>query len=336
MRSQENYVPADEAISMLLQVRNDPQAFFMPTIQRGGQSYFVGGLPGIAPGLSDLFTFPTNVLRRGQNKDALDEDDRRKRQRLGEGSGDDDEANSIEMGRRAESRALSDRHSVMISKDVGAFDDTFGGDFGDLGAGLDAGLDNGEGEPFMRDPSVAPSIAQTERLQSSDEDCLIAIFDSRQQTGGASQTATQTGASTIADESASAASRRRNGYSQNTVKAEGLIRQQVGVEKDGFMVPFPSHGAGGPEMSFEKVAAKVSLAMLVAPISLSDNAALTGLAPRCRILLLRAARSRDAGQCQDQAGPVLRRHQGLGQTWSVGKHRGSGGVGCRHLRMRHN
>lgn len=275
----ENFVPANEAIIAMLHVRDDPQAFFLPTIKRGNDTFFVGGLPGMAPQLAELFTFPTNILRRRSDSVNLleGEDDRRKRLRTGDEEDlEDDE--DVEFGRYDGNAALSGRRSRHASKLAEGFE-------GAMEAGLDGGMDDmqmdfdiggddtlGDQLPprgmtadvqsergIARAASVAASVAFGDHLDKSDLECPIAIFDSRPagSFGSLSQSQASASQSAFLDESASAFSRRRSGYSQNTVKAAALLRHELGAseEEDGMAQPGEDWEK---ELSFQKVSEKGS------------------------------------------------------------------------------
>ncbi len=232
----------------------------------------------MAPQLAELFTFPTNILRRRSDSVNLleGEDDRRKRLRTGDEEDlEDDE--DVEFGRYDGNAALSGRRSRHASKLAEGFE-------GAMEAGLDGGMDDmqmdfdiggddtlGDQLPprgmtadvqsergIARAASVAASVAFGDHLDKSDLECPIAIFDSRPagSFGSLSQSQASASQSAFLDESASAFSRRRSGYSQNTVKAAALLRHELGAseEEDGMAQPGEDWEK---ELSFQKVSEKV-------------------------------------------------------------------------------
>lgn len=233
----------------------------------------------MAPQLAELFTFPTNVLRRRSDPANLveGENDRRKRLRTGvdEDLEDDEE---LELGRYDGNPALSDRRSRHASKLADGFDgatDTGldGGMQEDMGMDFDIGGDDTMGdqlpnrdmtadEPSQRSvaraASVAASIAFGDHLDKSDLECPIAIFDSRPvgPSGSLSQSQVSATQSAYLDESASALSRRRSGYSQNTIQAEALLRRELGVTMEEESISQQAEDEE-KELSFQKVSEKV-------------------------------------------------------------------------------
>lgn len=231
-------------------IQEDPAAFYNPTIQRGNQTFFMATPAGItmAAELSELFMIPTNILRRNRDGAASPP---RKRARTGEvvmEEGDDDE---VEVGRRQQ-RGLSER----LRGDSQPAELTFG----DLDNGPEIQNENppmdeehlAGGEAFsVRGASVArspaalaeramsevrsvraPSLARSD--MASPDDCPIGFFDTRSRSDGTnaeSQSQGQAAASQyIVEDEASQADARERGFSQNTVKAVGFLRNEFSTE----------------------------------------------------------------------------------------------------------
>lgn len=228
----------------------------------------------MAPELSKLFMIPTNILRR--RHDGTDSP-ARKRARLANGEEEDDE--DVEQGRREE-RHLSERFPDSSRRKDDTFDEDanepnlqndepmFGDEqnFGNEAPPNDSSsmpdLDlRGSATPGLvrerlmsearsvRAPSVAPSV------MASPDDCPIGFFDARNRSDGApiesqSQSQTQGAASQyLVEDEASQADARERGFSQNTVKAVGFLRNEF------------SDGDGGIDenktISFREKATKV-------------------------------------------------------------------------------
>jgi hypothetical protein len=227
----------------------------------------------MAPELSALFMIPTNILRR--RRDGADSP-ARKRARLANGEEEDDEA--VEYGRRVE-RNMSERYRESSRHKDDTIDEDanepnlqndepmFGDDqlnFNDAAPLADSSslpdLDLRRSatpglarERLMseartvRAPSVAPSV------MASPDDCPIGFFDARNRSDGApieSQSQTQAAASQyLVEDEASQADARERGFSQNTVKAVGFLRNEF------------SDGDGGIDenktISFREKATKV-------------------------------------------------------------------------------
>lgn len=243
----------------------------------------------MAPQLAELFTFPTNVLRRSADLDNQTEGDRHRQKRLKTGEEvDDEDEDSIEMGRREEGMPYSQRQSRHLSKGPDdALDLGFDGGFNNdqtMDMGIDLGMndfddtmdlageklplrgataelrsEHGDGQQSLRAPSVAPSMAFGDHLDRSDVECPIGIFDTRPSGASQSQSQSQASASQsfFADDTNSVLSKRRSGYSQNTMKAEALLRRTLGVEQQDGIVTAPSPNDEEKELSFQKVSEKV-------------------------------------------------------------------------------
>lgn len=261
----ERYIPADSELMDLREIVADPGAYFLPTIKVGGESMFYAGPQGLAPELAELFTFPSNILRR---RGAQAEDDERasKRPRT-----EEQDVELEEQGQERESEVLeveaARRQSVVPSEQfgfdgMGGVDDTF-----NLGQGDDMPNLEFDDQPIFQTPSksknaraasIAPSLAPSQvdvaiqQGQRAQGDFTLAIFDSRAQ-GGDSQSQSQSQSlvtptkSIVSDQP----SRTSSGFSKETGMAMGLLRKELDAIEEETKV-----------LQFEKMAEKVSFDLM--------------------------------------------------------------------------
>lgn len=220
----------------------------------------------MAPELSALFMIPTNILRR--RRDGAESPARKRAKTAGGEVDEDDEA--IEHGRRQE-RSMSERFLDASQRKDNTFDDDMiepimqdePVGFDDMGMPETSSV---RGASMMRSPSApvpserlmsearsirAPSLAPS--VMMSPDDCPIGFFDTRIRsdgTTGESQSQAQVAASQyLVEDEASQADARERGFSQNTVKAVGFLRNEFSTE-DGRMDEDKT-------ISFEEKATKV-------------------------------------------------------------------------------
>lgn len=204
----------------------------------------------MAPELSELFMIPTNILRRGRDGAASPP---RKRARTGEIVVEEDDDVEIEVGRRQQ-RGLSERlrgDSQPAEVSFGDFDNGLGiqdenqpmnleelhaGEAFSVGAASMARLSSPAAMPeramsevrSVRAPSLAPSV------MTSPDDCPIGFFDTRSRSDGTNPESQSQGQATasqyIVEDEASQADARERGFSQNTVKAVGFLRNEFSNE----------------------------------------------------------------------------------------------------------
>jgi cohesin complex subunit SCC1 len=272
----------------LLEIRADPIAHFLPTkTMPDGHQFLCAAPPGMAPELADMFLFPVFE---------------RRRQRDGEGSGE----RAAKRARTAASeisepgmarRAGSETRSHMSGAFFGGADDTGGwdaqGDHGGMdvdidvpmiGTGkLDIDVEGAVSRPYkaveglVDDTRSTPGFMGDEDPMANYDDlvCPIGIFDLRPQ-GDKTQTQTQDEGEIVVGESG-------KGFSQNTVRALGVIQREL--RDDGEEVD------EGKVLSFNKVSQKVclvSLCLAVPDVVLMSR--YLGISPRCLRILLRATR----------------------------------------------
>ena len=218
----------------LLQIRQDPVAFYSPTVKKDNQDYYLAGpVSGMAEELAELFMIPVRSgIRRGPVAPTERQDE------------DDD----IEVGRRDERRA-SERFGqggpdITLDDDLGGFGG-FGDDTGleleqvegmddvamggDLARKRDASLAPSMAERFSRAGSVARSIleARVEASGLSDE-CPIAFFDTRLRVNGVPQA--QSSQSQVSEDFRSTSGQ---GWSRNTVMAVEYLKGELQAEGGG-------------------------------------------------------------------------------------------------------
>ncbi|WWD22069.1 hypothetical protein CI109_106558 [Kwoniella shandongensis] len=240
----ERYIPSDPEVIRLREIVADPGAHFLPTIRVGGETMIFAGPQGLAPELAELFTFPSNILRRGRETEAEAAERASKRPRL---AGDaEEEEDDVEAGRRR----------------VGASEQPF--DFGGIAPGDDSFAFQPqeefalEDEPLLtpragrvlpreREPSIAPSRAESiaREIQfggSQTGEFTLAMFDITSRSKGSDE-ASQSQLSTPSK--ASEARTTASGFSKNTSMAMGLLRKELDAIEEGERA-----------LSFEKLADK--------------------------------------------------------------------------------
>lgn len=234
----ERYIPADPEIVRLREMVADPGAYFLPSIKVGGETMIYAGPQGLAPELAELFTFPSNILRRDRSSS---EERASKRPREEEPL---DEEEEVEIGRRGSMARLSEGFPDPFAPGDDTFD--LGGDI-TMPADLPFGEDITPKARRVREPSLAPSRAESiaRAVQYGEEDVgthPLAMFDTRPQREGESQVSI-TPSKSIASEDRSKTSA---GYSRNTGMAMGLLRRELEAIE-----------AEDKVLQFEKIADKV-------------------------------------------------------------------------------
>jgi cohesin complex subunit SCC1 len=221
-------LPASKDMIALLQIRQDPVAFYSPMVKKNNQDYYLAGpVSGMAEELAELFMLPVRSgIRRGPIAPAEREE----------------EEDDVEVGRRDERRA-SERlgqgaADITLDDDLGGFGG-FGDDTGlelepvegldDVAAGelarkRDASLAPSMAERFSRAGSVARSIieARVEASGLSDE-CPIAFFDTRLRVNGVPQAGGLQ--SQVSEDFRSTST--GQGWSKNTVMAVEYLKGEL-------------------------------------------------------------------------------------------------------------
>jgi hypothetical protein len=221
-------LPASKDMIALLQIRQDPVAFYSPTVKKNNQDYYLAGpVSGMAEELAELFMLPVRSgIRRGPIAPAEREE----------------EEDDVEVGRRDERRA-SERFGqgaadITLDDDLGGFggfgDDTglelepVGGldddAAGELARKRDASLAPSMAERFSRAGSVARSIIEA-RVEASGlpDECPIAFFDTRLRVNGVPQAGGSQ--SQVSEDFRSTST--GQGWSRNTVMAVEYLKGEL-------------------------------------------------------------------------------------------------------------
>ncbi|WWC59173.1 uncharacterized protein I303_101722 [Kwoniella dejecticola CBS 10117] len=228
---EERYIPSDPEAIRLQEIMADPSAHFLPIIKVGGENMIYAGPQGLAPELAELFTFPSNVLRRSRVPE--EEDRASKRPRL-------EEDEDVEAGRRIERGSEPFEFPSGFGQDIGmGGDDTF--------------ALQPEDEPLItpratrvlpREPSIAPSraesIAREIQFGEGQGEFALSIFDSRTAAGREEFSQSQSQPSQQSTPTkASERTTTTGGFSKNTSMAMGLLRKELdAIEEEDRVVSF--------------------------------------------------------------------------------------------------
>lgn len=219
----QRFLPKSSLLLRLLEIRDDPLAYFMPTAVTPNGTFFCAAPPGLAPDLANLFMRPAHTSsmkrRAGSPKKTPS-----KRPRLNPNNETEDE---IEHGRRADSLAPS----IAIGSDIHRQGSL--GPYGDLEFAeqpsavddyqlhvpdFDASGERRDQSAGLSDLSRLSTPGVDEAFPNDGDDrlvdsaCPLSIFDVRQ--------STQTQEVDKDDQEG-------KGYSKNTVKALGLLRREL-------------------------------------------------------------------------------------------------------------
>lgn len=255
----ERYITADPTITRMREIMDDPAGHFLPSLKQGGASMFYVGPRDLAPELEQLFTFPSNILRK--RSDQGQQDDRQPKRPRTDGEDEEEVAeDDVEVGRR-QSVLPSERGDFGIGGDDGylAGDQTFDDiqpDMQDSGPSMEAE------KRRMRTPSLAPSVTESIARQIQNgrstgaHDLAMFEKDARDEVHSQSQALT-TPSKSVASEPISKTS---SGYSKNTGMAMGLLRREIeAIEEEDKVV------------GFDKLADKVGLDAIPLPDTSTDS-----------------------------------------------------------------
>ena len=247
--TEQRFLPRSTMVMRLMEIREDPLSHFLPTKVTPEGTYLCVGPPGLVPELSNLFMRPMQTAPPPKKRGASPEKRDRKKPRV-DGSVHEDE--EVEQGRRDQSVAPS---VGMVGEALGGRTSVVpdgGFDFADMTGGMDSFQMDVPGEfPVAQEDlgtDRAKSIAPSELTRLStpavdgeegdetyaDLTCPIAAFDTRPTPSSQSQ-------ETEGDSEG-------RGYSKNTAKALGIIRQELQ----------PTADAEGRVMSFTKMSQKAT------------------------------------------------------------------------------
>jgi len=239
-------LPRSAVVMRLMEIREDPLAYFLPTKVTPEGTFFFAGPPGLAPELSDLFMRPLQNSLPTKKRGASPDKGGRKKPRVEESVHEDEH---VEQARRDASVAPS---IALASEALGgraSMAPDGGFDFGDMTGGLDEfqmdvggefplahdtlGPEGSKGPATDRSRLSTPTVEGEEGEETyADMTCPIVSFEGSSQTQETSSDGEGTG------------------YSKNTVKALGIIRNELrpeGREDEGEHV-----------MSFRKMSEKAS------------------------------------------------------------------------------
>lgn len=112
-------MPRSRAYLRLLSIRQDPAAYFLPFADPSNKdkSSIFAGPAGLAPELTELFTFDVNSLRRRRTPEADAEEEPAAKRIRQEDEGEEDEELASEIGRRAEDESAR-RESLGLGLDL--------------------------------------------------------------------------------------------------------------------------------------------------------------------------------------------------------------------------
>ncbi|WVW78759.1 hypothetical protein I302_100720 [Kwoniella bestiolae CBS 10118] len=236
---EERYIPSDPEAVRLQEIMADPSAHFLPIIKVGGENMIFAGPQGLAPELAELFTFPSNVLRRSRGTD--EEGDRAsKRPRL---AGEEEE--EVEAGRRVErgSEVPFEMPSGYGMEGMGG-DDSFAFQPEELPY-EEPLLTTPRAQrvvPREREPSIAPSRAESiaREIQYGGEagEFTLSMFDSRT-SAAAREEFSQLSQSQLSTPTKGSEKTTASGFSKNTSMAMGLLRKEIdAIEEEDKVVSF--------------------------------------------------------------------------------------------------
>jgi cohesin complex subunit SCC1 len=211
------YLSDSVVVMRLMEIRADPLAHFFPTKATEAGSFYCVAPPGLAPEISNLYLFPAAQGAGQKRKGPAQNDRAAKRQRL-----ESEPVDDVEQAReRVGSRAPSIR---PFEGDGGGFDG-FGDESGFI-PNNDDSMPMGEFQFAVDDslhidqPAASSPIAPAGLV---DDDCAVAMFDTQPMTQDDSMVSrSQQSPQKEKDEAVN-----KDGYSRNTVKAIGLLRQEL-------------------------------------------------------------------------------------------------------------
>ncbi|KAF9481568.1 hypothetical protein BDN70DRAFT_854995 [Pholiota conissans] len=251
--SAQHFLPRSAIVMRLLEIRDDPVTYFLPTAAKGNSNLFSAAPPGLAPELADLFVRPApGTTPQQKRKGVSPGPSPSKRARLDE----------VEMPRRAESIAPSE--GGMINADAFGQSMDTGFEFPDQSGMVDDfQLELPEADVHLEQERAKSVVSDKSRFSSLDPDgldstrhanydgtCAISIFDVSLQTQQTQQS--QAVGEQEQQEPVEVVGSDKHGYSKNTVKALGLIRRELQPAAD-------EEEEEAPEaLSFKQMSAKAS------------------------------------------------------------------------------
>lgn len=241
--SQQHFLPRSSIVMRLLEIREDPVTYFLPTQSKANAAFYSAAPPGLAPELAQLFIRPISGASSHKRKGTSPGQSPSKRLRR----------DGVEVARRDASLAPSElvingdnEHSgvdasFQFQDHVGAMDD-YQLELPDVGIQLEDERARSVFTDRSRLSSLGPEeLDDVDRV--IDMNCPVSIFDVSQPT--------QTQVPESDQDQADIPETNRQGYSKNTIKALGLVRKEL--------QPGANEDADEPKaMSFKQMSTNVS------------------------------------------------------------------------------
>lgn len=254
--TEHHYLPRSTLVMQLLEIRNDPLSYFMPTKVTSEGTFFYAGPPGLAPELAEMFMRPVLGGASSKKRGAPPSKGSNKKRKV---AGEEEDEDEMEAARRRQSSLAP---SIMLGSDAleqpsagpgfefdntnMEIDDFQGLDIPDI---PDTGIERGRSRSAvpsersrMSTPAIENGVFDDEQETYADASCPIALFDER-----SSQSQSQ-------KESEASQSDGKD-YSRNTVKALNIIRKEL--------QPAENDDEEEKVMSFNKMSEKVSFPLIL-------------------------------------------------------------------------
>ncbi|KAF8967815.1 Rec8 like protein-domain-containing protein [Flammula alnicola] len=220
--SKHHFLPRSSIVMRLLEIRDDPVTYFLPTQTKANGNFFSAAPPGLTQELADLFMRPLPGASPQKRKGSTPGPSPSKRARREE----------VEVPRRAGSLAPSEG---VLNEDLYGQGIDGGFEFADQsGAMEDYQLDVPEVGVHMDEERAKSVVTDRSRLSSLEPEledgrhegfdgmCPISMFDVSQPSQP-----TQSQAVDKDQDQVEPPENDKHGYSKNTVKALGLIRKEL-------------------------------------------------------------------------------------------------------------
>ncbi|WWD00285.1 hypothetical protein V866_007195 [Kwoniella sp. B9012] len=237
---EERYIPSDPEAVRLQEIMADPSSHFLPIIKIGGENMIFAGPQGLAPELAELFTFPSNVLRRSRGTE--EEGERASKRPRIEGEEEEEDIENV--------RRVVRGSEVPFEMPSGYGIEGMGGDdsFAFQPENLpyeEPLLTTPRAErvlPREREPSIAYSRAESiaREIQYGGEagEFTLSMFDSRT-SAAAREEFSQLSQSQLSTPTKSSEKTTASGFSKSTSMAMGLLRKELdAIEEEDKVVSF--------------------------------------------------------------------------------------------------
>ncbi|PPQ89563.1 hypothetical protein CVT25_012235 [Psilocybe cyanescens] len=240
--STHHFLPRSSIVMRLLEIRDDPVSYFLPTQVKAHGTFLSGAPPGLTQELAELFVRPVlnpSHKRKGSPQDMSPSKKLRREE--------------VEMPRRIGSVAPGDDtfnidHSALDIDAGFEFPDQSGApddyqlDFPETGQELDQERAKSIFTDRSRLSSLAPEGLDEIDPTRIDADCPVSIFDATQPA--------QSQMPEVEQDQPEVVETDKQGYSKNTIKALGLIRKELQPDDGDEDVP--------KTMSFKQMSNKAS------------------------------------------------------------------------------